>query len=130
MRPHLCVSLPTLSLCVLAAVRVASAADPPPPIPQLIMPGYCVAGTTGHKVLNGAKKVEFDNPRQVVEVKMAAEYMSFSAHADAKGIMQLIQYCQPKNVMLVHGDPEKMVFLQSKIQEVSQAVPSGGEWGW
>lgn len=43
------------------------------------MPGYCVQGTVGHKVLGGAKKVEFEN-RQVVEVKMAVEYMSFSAH--------------------------------------------------
>lgn len=32
---------------------------------QVIMPGYCVAGTVGHKVLSGAKKVEFEN-RQVV----------------------------------------------------------------
>ena len=85
------------------------------------MPGYCVVGTVGHKVLNGAKKVEFENPRMVVDVKMAVEYMSFSAHADAKGIMQLIQYCQPKNVMLVHGDAEKMVFLKSKIEQVSVA---------
>ncbi|KAF0292879.1 Integrator complex subunit 11 [Amphibalanus amphitrite] len=84
---------------------------------MLIMPGYCVVGTVGHKVLNGAKKVEFENPRTVVDVRMAVEYMSFSAHADAKGIMQLIQYCQPKNVMLVHGDAEKMVFLKSKIQQ-------------
>ncbi|XP_037089149.1 integrator complex subunit 11-like [Pollicipes pollicipes] len=96
---------------------------------MLIMPGYCVAGTVGHKVLNGAKKVEFDN-RQTVEVKMAVEYMSFSAHADAKGIMQLITYCQPKNVLLVHGDAEKMVFLKSKIeQELSLACykPANGE---
>lgn len=46
--------------------------------------GFCVQGTVGHKILNGAKKVEFEN-RQVVEVKMSVEYMSFSAHADAKG---------------------------------------------
>ncbi len=32
---------------------------------MVIMPGYCVAGTVGHKILNGAKKVEMEN-RQVV----------------------------------------------------------------
>ena len=42
--------------------------------------------------------------------------MSFSAHADAKGIMQLISWCEPKNVMLVHGEAEKMDFLKTKIQ--------------
>jgi len=44
--------------------------------------------------------------------------MSFSAHADAKGIMQLIQYCEPQNVLLVHGEAVKMEFLKHKIQQV------------
>ena len=48
---------------------------------------------------------------------MSVQYMSFSAHADAKGIMQLIRQCGPKNVMLVHGEAEKMTFLKGKIQK-------------
>ena len=86
-------------------------------------------GTVGHKILGGAKKVEFEN-RQVVEVKMAVEYMSFSAHADAKGIMQLIQNCEPKNVMLVHGEAAKMEFLKEKITEefsIECFSPANGE---
>lgn len=83
---------------------------------MVIMPGFCVQGTVGHKILNGAKKIEFEN-RQIVEVKMSVEYMSFSAHADAKGIMQLIQYCEPRNVMLVHGEAAKMEFLKDKIKQ-------------
>ena len=51
-----------------------------------------------------------------LEVKLSVQYMSFSAHADAKGIMQLISQCEPKNVMLVHGEAEKMDFLKNKIQ--------------
>lgn len=83
---------------------------------MVIMPGFCVQGTVGHKVLSGAKRIEFEN-RQIVEVKMAVEYLSFSAHADAKGIMQLIQYCEPKNVMLVHGEFAKMEYLKEKIKQ-------------
>ena len=30
--------------------------------------------------------------------------------------MQLISWCEPKNVMLVHGEGEKMKFLKSKIK--------------
>lgn len=96
---------------------------------MVIMPGYCVQGTVGNKVLSGSKKIEFEN-RQVVDVKMSVEYMSFSAHADAKGIMQLIQNCEPKNVMLVHGEAEKMKFLKSKINEefgVDTYAPANGE---
>jgi len=96
---------------------------------MVIMPGFCVVGTVGHKVLNGAKKIEFEN-RQVVEVKMSVQYMSFSAHADAKGIMQLIQFCEPKNVMLVHGEAVKMEFLKEKIKkefDLECYMPANGE---
>lgn len=96
---------------------------------MVIMPGFCVQGTVGHKVLNGSRRIEFEN-RQIVEVKMAVEYMSFSAHADAKGIMQLIQYCEPKNVMLVHGEFAKMEYLKEKIKQefgVSCYNPANGE---
>ena len=43
--------------------------------------------------------------------------MSFSAHADAKGIMQLISQSSPASVLLVHGEAEKMGFLRDKIQK-------------
>jgi integrator complex subunit 11 len=37
--------------------------------------------------------------------------MSFSAHADSKGIMELLTHLEPRNVMLVHGEREKMKVL-------------------
>lgn len=52
-----------------------------------------------------------------IDVKMSVQYMSFSAHADAKGIMQLIRHCEPKNIMLVHGEAAKMEFLNKKIEQ-------------
>ena len=39
---------------------------------QVIMPGYCVQGTVGHKILNGAKKIDFEN-RTSVEVNLSVE---------------------------------------------------------
>jgi len=33
---------------------------------QVIMPGYCVAGTVGHKILSGQRKIELEN-RQTVK---------------------------------------------------------------
>ena len=35
---------------------------------QVIMPGYCVAGTVGHKILNGARKIEMENKQVVSQV--------------------------------------------------------------
>jgi len=48
---------------------------------------------------------------------MKVEYMSFSAHADDKGIMQLVSHCSPRAVLLVHGEEKKMAFLSKKIKE-------------
>ncbi|KAJ1897974.1 Integrator complex subunit 11, partial [Kickxella alabastrina] len=53
---------------------------------MLIMPGYCVAGTVGAKVLSGMKVVDIDAYSQV-HVNIDVQNLSFSAHADAKGIM-------------------------------------------
>jgi len=90
-----------------------------------IMPGYCVQGTIGAKVLAGMKTVCFlyflrviqavnrceqirVEQGQMLEVKCAIENLSFSAHVDSKGIMQLIQQIEPRNVMLVHGEKDRM----------------------
>uniref|UniRef100_A0A0K0E023 Integrator complex subunit 11 n=1 Tax=Strongyloides stercoralis TaxID=6248 RepID=A0A0K0E023_STRER len=95
---------------------------------MIIMPGYCTPGTVGHKVINGIKKIEIEG--KMYDIKIKAEYMSFSAHADAKGIMQLIENVEPRNVMLVHGEAEKMKFLKKKITEefnINVYMPENGE---
>ncbi|NXX63568.1 INT11 protein, partial [Scopus umbretta] len=64
-----------------------------------------------------------------LEVKMQVEYMSFSAHADAKGIMQLIRQAEPRNVLLVHGEAKKMEFLKQKIEQEFRTYSVGTEEG-
>ncbi|EGG21499.1 integrator complex subunit 11 [Cavenderia fasciculata] len=84
-----------------------------------IIPGYCVVGTVGNKLLSnagGPQMVEIDK-KTTLEVKCKIHNLSFSAHADAKGIMQLIKMSQPKNVLLVHGEKEKMRYLSDKISK-------------
>ncbi|KAI0979713.1 hypothetical protein GJ496_004978 [Pomphorhynchus laevis] len=80
---------------------------------MVILPGYCVSGTVGDRILRGERKLELD--QKIIDVNMSVEYMSFSAHADAKGIMQLIQRCRPRNVLLVHGENSKMEILKNEI---------------
>jgi integrator complex subunit 11 len=101
----------------------------PNPNNMVIMPGYCVAGTVGAKVLQGQKLIEVD-PFTKIQVNLQVRNLSFSAHADAKGIMQLIRQCEPKNVVLVHGEKEKMGFLKSKIMKefgIPSFDPANGE---
>jgi hypothetical protein len=85
------------------------------PLNTIIMPGYCVAGTVGAKVLAGQKDIDIDRFNKVT-VNMQIKHLSFSAHADAKGIMALIQMAEAKNVMLVHGEKMKMALLKKRIE--------------
>ena len=88
----------------------------PDPKNLLIIPGYCVVGTVGSRLTSGFKgPVEIDG-RNTVNVRCGIAHVSFSAHADAKGIMQLLRQAEPENVMLVHGEKWKMGFLREKIQ--------------
>ncbi|KAJ1834276.1 Integrator complex subunit 11 [Coemansia sp. RSA 2711] len=81
---------------------------------MLIMPGYCVAGTVGAKVLSGMKTVDIDQYTQI-NVNIDVQNLSFSAHADAKGIVELIRQAAPRNVVLVHGEKSRMTVLKSKV---------------
>jgi len=81
----------------------------------LIIPGYCQPGTIGNKVLSGEKKINIDE--RDVDVKLKVFNMSFSAHADSKGIMELLAHLEPKHVMLVHGEKDKMKVLAQQVKD-------------
>uniref|UniRef100_A0A6B2KZ25 Integrator complex subunit 11 n=1 Tax=Arcella intermedia TaxID=1963864 RepID=A0A6B2KZ25_9EUKA len=79
-----------------------------------ILPGFCVMGTVGSKVLSGQKMIDVDKNTKI-QVRCKIESLSFSAHADSKGILQLIKQTEPRNVMLVHGEKGKMQILKANI---------------
>ncbi|SPQ93979.1 unnamed protein product (mitochondrion) [Plasmodiophora brassicae] len=51
-----------------------------------------------------------------IDVNCKVSKVSFSAHADSKGILQLIKEVKPRNVVLVHGERSKMNVLAQKIE--------------
>ncbi|KRX62890.1 Integrator complex subunit 11, partial [Trichinella sp. T9] len=93
---------------------------------MVIMPGYCVQGTVGSKLIAGVRKLDFENGA-TLEVKLSVEYMSFSAHADSKGIVQLIRNCDPRHVLFVHGEDSKMEFLKQKVEPIPVLKPRNGQ---
>lgn len=86
---------------------------------MIIMPGYCSPGTPGARLLQGERSIPL--PRgPPLAVNMQVENLSFSAHADAKGIMQLCRMSGAKHVVLVHGEAAKMAQLSSRIENELQ----------
>uniref|UniRef100_A0A673HJ44 Integrator complex subunit 11 n=1 Tax=Sinocyclocheilus rhinocerous TaxID=307959 RepID=A0A673HJ44_9TELE len=80
---------------------------------MVIMPGYCVQGTVGHKILNGQKKLEIEG-RATLDVKLQVEYMSFSAHADAKGI--ILRLVSPEQALKELGFGEHQLRFTCRVQ--------------
>lgn len=54
-------------------------------------------------------------PATVIEVKCGVLNLSFSAHADGKGVMQMVRRIAPRNVVLVHGEAGKMEQFKSRV---------------
>ncbi|WUR04082.1 Integrator complex subunit 11 (INT11) [Vairimorpha necatrix] len=81
----------------------------------VIIPGYCVKGTVGDKVLNGDSEIEILG--EVKHINIKVKNLAFSAHADAQGILNLIDMCKPKNVMLVHGEKSRINILKKTIED-------------
>lgn len=80
------------------------------------LPGYCVAGTIGSKLMSGKPtKIDLDKNTQI-DVRCQIHQLSFSAHTDSKGIMDLVKFLAPKHAILVHGEKHKMAALTERIQ--------------
>ena len=42
-------------------------------------------------------------------VRCEVKSISFASHVDSAGILRLLRQCQPRSVVLVHGEKNKMV---------------------
>lgn len=76
--------------------------------------GNCAVGTVGNRLMQGMERVQID-ARTTLAVRCEVKPLSFSAHADAKGILSLIRRAEPRHVMLVHGEKQKMAYLKNTI---------------
>ncbi|SPJ08611.1 cleavage and polyadenylation specificity factor, putative [Plasmodium sp. DRC-Itaito] len=95
----------------------------------IVLPGYCVQGTVGHKLIMGEKQISLDGTTYI-KVLCKIIYLSFSAHADSNGIQQLIKHVSPKNVIFVHGEKNGMQKLAKYISNkhmINSICPSLGQ---
>lgn len=93
----------------------------------VIIPGYCCKNTLGEKIVNGAKQVTLGN--ETYDINLQIKNLGFSAHADEKGIFQIIDQCQPKSIMLVHGEKIRMTALKKRLTDkfkVPVFLPANG----
>lgn len=86
----------------------------------VILPGYCVRGTVGEKVLSGARELVILGEQK--HIRLQVENLAFSAHSDTPGILSIVSQCQPRSIMLVHGDKSRMKVLKKILQDKYDAA--------
>jgi metallo-beta-lactamase family protein len=84
----------------------------------VVFVGYQAAGTTGRKILDGAKEVRI--MKQLVPVNCEVRKIEgFSAHADWKAVIRWLEglHSIPKMVFTTHGEPEAAEAMAQHIRD-------------
>ncbi|KAL4196826.1 hypothetical protein AMTRI_Chr04g185090 [Amborella trichopoda] len=81
----------------------------------ICLPGYCVYGTVGNKLMSKPKQIILDDKTHI-DVRCQIHQLAFTAHTDSKGIMDLIKHVSPRQVVLVHGERPNMEILRERIK--------------
>ena len=101
------------------------------PKSTILFVGYQAPGTLGYNIVNGAKKVKIFGEEIAVNARI--EYIEgYSGHADQQGLMNFVYSFidKPKNIFLVHGEPESQEVLKEKLEtetNIPVIVPEFGE---
>ena len=98
---------------------------------SVIIVGYQAEGSTGRKLVEGAKKVSLLGEEIKVEASIYS-LQGFSAHADRTMLLNWIGRFKkfPKKIFLVHGEEKAITALKSEIENKWQAnvhVPDLGD---
>lgn len=96
---------------------------------HVIFVGFQARGTLGRALVDGAKQISLWGEHMRVAASIHT-IGGFSAHADQAGLLDWYgHFAQRPKVALVHGEPEAMETLQSRLQarfQIGATMPSQG----
>ena len=102
------------------------------PKSTILFVGYQAPGTLGYNIVKGDKTVKIFGEEIAVNARI--EYIEgYSGHADQDGLMNFVysfRTKKPKNIFLVHGEPEAQDVLKEKIESeigIPVVIPEFGE---
>ncbi len=101
------------------------------PNSTILFVGYQAPGTLGAKIVNGEKKVKIFGEEIAVNARI--EYIEgYSGHADQEWLLNFVYsfITKPKQIFLVHGEPEGQKILKDKITETTNIpviIPDYGD---
>ena len=93
------------------------------PKSAILLTGYQVEGTNGRKLVDTG---HIDLYGVDVEVKIEWQKFDFSAHAGHDELVRFIEACDPRRVVLMHGDQRELLAEALEGREV--LLPREGQW--
>jgi metallo-beta-lactamase family protein len=98
---------------------------------HIVFPGFQVDGSRGAKLVGGAREIKLHGHYVPVNAEVS-HLEGFSGHADADELMAWMRALRrpPRQVFVVHGEPEASDALRSRIQDElgwPVRVPQHGE---
>ena len=95
---------------------------------SLVIVGFQAEGTTGRKIVDGAKQVKIFRENVVVRAKTFT-IGGFSAHADQNGLLEWASHFESSpRVFVVHGEATSSKALANKIHERLNLVAHIPRW--
>lgn len=93
------------------------------PKSAILLTGYQVDGTNGRKLVDTG---HIDLYGVDVEVQIEWQKFDFSAHAGHDELVRFIEGCDPRRVVLMHGDQRELLAEALEGREV--LLPKEGQW--
>jgi metallo-beta-lactamase family protein len=94
---------------------------------HLLFVGYQAAGTTGRAIQQAGQggQVELDGHRYTIRAGVDT-ISGYSAHADAQNLLDFVRAIEhvPKEIRLVHGEPEARHALAESLQHLTRIIPA------
>ena len=95
---------------------------------SIVMVGFQAKGTTGRKIVDGARQVKIFRENVSVKAKVFT-IGGFSAHADQGDLLDWISHFESKpQVFIVHGEPTACEALATKIRELFDLTTHIPKW--
>ncbi len=81
--------------------------------------GYLDPKSPGYRILNSNKNdvIKLTASTEEIKIMCDVDYFRFSTHSNREELINLVKILKPKTLILVHGEPEGMKWIQTKVQE-------------
>ena len=78
----------------------------------VVLVSFQAPGSNGRRILEEGLMPDMETP-----VRARVEWLDFSSHADAKGLLEVVKSTRPKHLIIVHSEPDVAELFAEMVRE-------------